>query len=273
MLTTILLIDDERMICKLFARTLEQAGYRVATAHSGEEGLRLFQQEHPTLTLLDLHMPEMDGITVLRQLRALAPTVPVIVLTGFSDPKSETEARRLGVTDFLRKNLDLDVILQRIQCITKGSVGKDPAEDDGTTRILIAEDDEGIAKMVRTFVAKLGYQVHTAGDGKEALQMIDQLRPHLLLLDLYMPETNGIEVLRTLSAKKSTPGVILMSGEGNAHLIQEALALGAFDYLAKPLDLDRLAVSVRAKLALMQHAQRPGWKQWFKKAPPGKKLS
>lgn len=262
----ILMIDDEQIVCKLFARMLEQAGYRVVTAHSGEDGLRLFQQEPPTLTLLDLHLPGIDGLAVLRQLRTLAPAAKVIVLTGISHTEEETAARRLGVMDFLRKDLDLDVILQRIRQMSRDSAGIGVAQegDDRIARLLVADDDPGVAKLCQTFLAKQGYRVSTAGNGEDALRLVRQLDPHLLLLDLHMPMMNGVEVLHALATEQAHLGIILISGETDAHLVQETLELGAFDYLSKPLDLDQLAVSVRAKLMLMQAAQRPGWKQWFR---------
>lgn len=271
----ILMIDDEQFVCKLFARMLEQAGYRVVTAHSGEDGLQRFQQERPAVTLLDLHLPGMDGLAVLRQLRVLAPAAKVIILTGISHTEEETAARRLGVMDFLRKDLDIDVILQRIRQMSRESAGSGvaPEGDDRLARLLVADDDPGVARLCQTFLTKQGYRVSTAGNGKDALHLVKQLDPHLLLLDLHMPMMNGVEVLRALAAEQAGLGIILISGETDAHLVQETLALGAFDYLSKPLDLDQLAVSVRTKLILMQAAQRPGWKQWFRGGAKENRLS
>ena len=101
----ILVIDDDRMNCDLLQAVLTRHGYDVHSATSGLEGLNLFRQHNPRVTILDLRMPEMDGLTVLKEIRAIDPQAPVIILGGGATEVQENQARALRVTDFVRKGL------------------------------------------------------------------------------------------------------------------------------------------------------------------------
>ncbi len=79
----ILVVDDEKNILKLYKAELEDEGYTVVTANSGREALEIYEQEKPDLITLDIMMPEMDGIQVLRQIKQKAPDIPIIMLTAY----------------------------------------------------------------------------------------------------------------------------------------------------------------------------------------------
>jgi CheY-like chemotaxis protein len=83
---------------------LKRLGYDVSLADNGWSGLELYRREHPDIILLDLKMPEMDGIEVLKQIRKVDRKQPVIVLTGDRSPQTERQVRALGVSEFLVKD-------------------------------------------------------------------------------------------------------------------------------------------------------------------------
>jgi len=103
----ILVIDDEPSMLDLLNTVLRRKGHEVILAERGRKGVQLFQQEHPHVTILDLKMPDMDGLAVLREIQTLDPHAPVIILTGFGTEEREREARELGVTEFLQKGFSL----------------------------------------------------------------------------------------------------------------------------------------------------------------------
>lgn len=113
-MATILVVDDEQMLCDLLKDELSNCGHEVFTAITGRDGVELFAQRRPDLTLLDLHMPEMSGIVVLKQIRALDPKARVIILTGGATPVWENQARELGVTEFLLKGVSLPVLVRAL---------------------------------------------------------------------------------------------------------------------------------------------------------------
>jgi len=103
----ILVIDDEPGILDLLGTVLRDKGHEVLMAERGRKGVQLFQQERPQVTILDLKMPDMDGLAVLREIRTLDPKAPVIILTGFATEERERQARELGVSEFIPKGFSL----------------------------------------------------------------------------------------------------------------------------------------------------------------------
>ncbi|MEK6525899.1 MAG: response regulator [Nitrospirota bacterium] len=93
----ILVVDDERLICDLLETVLTRQGHDVLTATGGTEALKLFREQRPRVTLLDLRMPDMDGIAVLKQIRAIDPKASVIILTGGGTAEWEKQAYEAGL--------------------------------------------------------------------------------------------------------------------------------------------------------------------------------
>jgi len=106
----ILVIDDQPNVRMLLALLLLQQGYDVVLAENGWEGLQLYRQEHPDVILLDLNMPELDGVTVLTQIRSVDLKQPVIILTGDSAQETERQVRALGVSEFILKGSSLHLL-------------------------------------------------------------------------------------------------------------------------------------------------------------------
>jgi len=103
----LLVIDDEEGIRNLLDTLLSRKGYAVVLADGGRKGLELLRREHPDVVVLDLKMPEMDGLAVLRQIRRLDPKQPVIILTGSATPGTEQQVQALGVTEYVENKFSL----------------------------------------------------------------------------------------------------------------------------------------------------------------------
>jgi len=103
----ILVIDDDRGIRHLLDAFLRRKGYDVVLAENGQRGLKLLRQEHPGVIVLDLKMPEMDGLAVLQEIRRIDRHQPVIMFTGTWTAKTEQQIRMLGVTEIVKKEFSL----------------------------------------------------------------------------------------------------------------------------------------------------------------------
>jgi UDP-3-O-[3-hydroxymyristoyl] N-acetylglucosamine deacetylase len=111
----VLIVDDEERVIQSVAGVLEDEGFRVARARSGQEAIQIFQQEGPDVTLLDIWMPEMDGIEVLKRLKWIAPDSLVIMISGHATISAAMTAVKLGAFDFIEKPLSLDLLLMTIR--------------------------------------------------------------------------------------------------------------------------------------------------------------
>jgi DNA-binding NtrC family response regulator len=112
---TILIVDDEAQICDLLSRVLAKEGYQVRTARSGTEAMHIAKNEPIELTLLDLRLPDIDGIQTLRQLKKIDESIVVIMMTAYGALDTAREAMMWGAYDFITKPVDLEFLNQVIK--------------------------------------------------------------------------------------------------------------------------------------------------------------
>lgn len=118
-------------------------------------------------------------------------------------------------------------------------------------RVLVVDDEPDAVELLTEFLTSKGYEVITAGGGEEAIQKVKAERPHLILLDVRMPKMNGLEVLRQVRQIDNEIGVIMVTAVNEEATGRQALELGAFDYIVKPLDLEYLERSLWFKVTSM----------------------
>ncbi|MGH7543611.1 MAG: response regulator, partial [Gemmatimonadota bacterium] len=123
-------------------------------------------------------------------------------------------------------------------------------------RILIVDDEEPVLDILSEYFAGQGYAVRTAASGAEAIAAVGRERPDLVLLDVRMPDMDGVEVLRRLRAADGDLAVIMVTANEDLGLARETLKIGAFDYVAKPFDFRYLDRTVAAGLINAGPARR-----------------
>jgi DNA-binding response OmpR family regulator len=261
-MATILVIDDNLLLCDLLQDSLSQHGHEVSTAYTGREGVASFRQRRPRFTLLDLNLPDINGIEVLKEIRETDPQSAVIVLTGCVTDQLEQQARDLGITDFLIKDVSFDVLIGAVERamqepgtpagLPAASVGVPPTLREKHS-ILIVDDETALRDMLTQHLSQHGYHVLSAQDGPAALSLAERERPHLIVLDINMPGMNGIEVLRQLRAKHYNGGVMVLTGVQDEKLLNDALSLGSIDIVGKPADLERIRLAIEVSLILSKH--------------------
>src|ERR671930_227478 len=123
----------------------------------------------------------------------------------------------------------------------------------GKGRILIVDDDEAFVKSLSGLLCDEGFNVSTTADGREALTLVRTIAPAVILLDVWLPGMDGVEILQALQAMHADVEVIVMSGYGNIATAVHMTKLGAFDYLEKPLSLYGVLAAIKRAL---EHRQR-----------------
>ncbi|MGQ9647441.1 MAG: UDP-3-O-acyl-N-acetylglucosamine deacetylase [Thermodesulfobacteriota bacterium] len=111
----ILVVDDEERVVQSIAGVLQDEGFYVASAKSGQEAIEIFRKEWPDVALVDIWMPGMDGMEVLKRLKGISPDCEVIMISGHATISTAMTAVKLGAFDFIEKPLSLDLLLQTIQ--------------------------------------------------------------------------------------------------------------------------------------------------------------
>lgn len=209
---TVLVVDDDPISRDLIQRTLSRQGLHVEVAGSGDQALRLAKQLRPDAITLDVIMPGMDGWAVLSALKAdpeLAE-IPVILLS-FVGNKSLGFA--LGASDYLTKPVDGKRLAALLNKYRRDQDGV--ASNNVTCQILIVEDDVATREILRCVLETQGWAVTEADSGRAALDRLKVARPHLILLDLMLPEMDGFELIGEL--RKSHSGdpipIVVITGK------------------------------------------------------------
>ena len=120
-----------------------------------------------------------------------------------------------------------------------------------TGKVLIVDDELEVRQILQEFLAHRGYQVYAAESGPEALNALDTFKPDVVLLDVSMPEMDGVETLKRIVALQPTLPVIMVTANADVGITSKLLGLGAADYIPKPFDLEYLdqAVSIQVSAA------------------------
>jgi UDP-3-O-acyl N-acetylglucosamine deacetylase len=123
--------------------------------------------------------------------------------------------------------------------------------------ILVVDDEDGVRESVREVLADEGYRVVDTADGTRVLEMIKEERPELVLLDIWMPQVDGIGLLKEIKSQEPEINVVMVSGHGNIHTAVTATKFGAFDFIEKPVSLDGLLLTVQRALGEMPGTSTP----------------
>jgi DNA-binding NtrC family response regulator len=144
-----LLVDDEEEFVKTLAERIQMRDLGPDVAFSGEQALKIVDDEVPDVMVLDLRMPGIDGLEVLKRVKKTYPKVQVIILTGHGSKKDEKEARRLGAFDYLQKPADIETLVKTIKkayrnkfesAMTAAAFAE--AGDFGTAKEIMEKDKE-----------------------------------------------------------------------------------------------------------------------------------
>lgn len=228
----ILVIEDDPTAASFLVETLSADGFEIETAATGDDGLRRALEDPPAAICLDMFLPNgIQGWEVLERLKADSRTanVPVVVCTGRNN---KDRASALGASDFLAKPLSPDQLREAVRRVVRP-----PA------CVLVVDDDPTVRRLVVETLSADGLELVEAADGEQALAAVAERRPDAIVLDLVMPNVDGVAVLEQLSADAETrkiPVIVLtartLSVEERRAITQRVTALlGKTEYSAEEL--------------------------------------
>lgn len=115
-------------------------------------------------------------------------------------------------------------------------------------KILIVDDERPIREMLRKFLTKKGYEVFDADNGEDAVRIVREQSPYIVLLDIRMPKESGLEILKKVKEINKDIGVIMITAVSEMTVAEKCMEFGAFDYITKPISLEYLEECLLAKL-------------------------
>jgi DNA-binding response OmpR family regulator len=241
----ILIVEDEPQIAAFLRRGLIARGYAVEAVAQGRDALE--RARGADLVVLDLGLPDIDGFEVLRRLRA-CDDVPVIVLTARGDVDARVEGFRLGADDYLAKPFDFDELVARVRARLRSPARRSSPNGAHAGRLLIVEDQVGIASFLVRELERLGLEVILTEDGDVGAFLATTEHFDLVILDLGVSGTSGLEILRALSGERPKVPVILLTGRDDRGTREAAIAAGVTEYVTKPFVFEDLRLRVCAHL-------------------------
>jgi CheY-like chemotaxis protein len=256
----VLVVDDHPVSLDILARQLRAWQMVPVAVSSGEEALkRLAAGESFDLAILDRHMPEMDGLVLAAHMRRLEQDTPLPLVMLSSIDHSAAQAKELNFSAMLSKPVKQLQLQKTLVTILGQEVAAAPREApvsrfDPTLaqrlplRILLAEDNVVNQKVAVHMLTRLGYRIDVVANGVEVLQALEHIPYDVILMDVQMPEMDGLETTRHILAQfpaKQRPYIIAMTAHALSGHDKTFLAAGMDDYISKPVQLNSLVAALK----------------------------
>jgi signal transduction histidine kinase/CheY-like chemotaxis protein/HPt (histidine-containing phosphotransfer) domain-containing protein len=256
-----LIVDDNETNLLLMTALLSAWGVETTSASSGEEALLVFDQGAFDVAIVDMLMPGMDGLDLATRLREQVPELPTILASSVprhdvaSDPRWEGAGigavvvkpiKSSGLHGALAIVLDQGPGSEEEGRASEGLLDPELAERH-PLRILVAEDNVVNQRLALRLLEKLGYRADVAANGLEAIEAVERQRYDLVLMDVQMPEMDGVETTRHILERwpdGERPWIVAMTAEVMRGDREGFLAAGMNDYVAKPIRPQELIAAI-----------------------------
>ena len=258
----ILVIDDEAAIVNGLIKMLTSWGYQAKASLSGLNGIGYLQSEKFDLVITDMRMPDINGIDLIKRIKLISPGIKIIILSGSLAELNTSEIEALNIFKLLEKPIsqrELKAVVHealgiyefkksdKIEKIKTESVElTTDKKKKGFSKgdILVVDDNEDLANSIKSLLSFKNYNVTTASDGKEALEKIKSQKFDLILMDIRMPNMNGIEAVKKIKDINPELFIVMMTGEAGDEEVEKALHEGGYAILRKPFSPDKLLKSI-----------------------------
>jgi two-component system cell cycle response regulator len=265
----VLVIEDNPLNMKLVRQLITIGHYDVVEAFTAEDGISQARKIRPDLILMDIQLPDMDGLTAVKVIKddPAISEIPIIALTAHAMRGDDLKARAAGCSDYLSKPIDTKLFFKTLQKYldiepqADRIITEDVAESKkalcGPT-ILVVDDDPLNVKLLAAKLGASGNRILTAYNGFEALEIIKTRTPDLILLDIMMPGMDGYEVIKRLKEQKDTKHIpiILITALESEEEKKKGFAAGADEFLNKPVNTTELETRVLSLLRMKKYQEQ-----------------
>ena len=238
----VLIIEDDESARKQLAKLVKKEGFEVTEAEDGAAGFEIFKEMNQDIIITDFSLPKMDGLELIHGVKRHSPEVEVILVTAFGGDDVALMALRNGVLDYIKKPIDIEALV-----VALGRAKENIYLRKRTAmfpNLLLAEDEDKTRERLARVLEKEGWKVLQASDGEKAVNIFQSTKVDIVLLDIKMPQKDGLTALKEMRSISDDFEAIILSGFGDEATAIQAMRSGATSFLRKPLDLDHLIVTV-----------------------------
>lgn len=257
----ILLVEDSTTQALQITHVLEQQGWRVIWKSTAEEAIEEIREGTPDLVLLDFYLPGVRGDELCRRIRMHVDSreLPVIMLTSETTTAIELRGLESGADGFLHKSADPDILIARVKGFLAKAptgrnqiVGASSAPSLSQARILAVDDDPVFLAYLSAELASEGYAFEQASSGREAVQRLQTEPFDCVLIDLMMPDIDGLAVCREVEkirrSREASLAALVLTAHTSKEDLQRSLEAGADDFVGKSSEMSVLKWRIRALL-------------------------
>jgi len=250
----ILIVDDVKLFQLFLKQSLMSDKYDLLFADTGKQAIELALQENIDLLILDLELPDINGLEVLRKVKMARQemesivqlaSLPVIMVTAYSTKEVRLEAERLDVAVFLTKPIKR----QRMREIVEQTLQGEYSGQSQRKLILCVDSEPRVQKFYKRTLTSGLQMVSCVSDALAALEKVEFEKPHLIITEMNLSEMSGLELVQTLKETSQNIPVIVVSSTTSKESLEKAKELGVYQYLTKPFRLEELITAVRKALA------------------------
>jgi len=251
----ILIVDDNATNRRILALQAAKWGMVAMDTEAPETALQMLQQGRYDLAIVDMHMPGMDGATLAQRMRDAGHTLPLVLFSSLGRQENTSGLFAATLSKPLHQSQLFDTLVTLLSgeraSVAAPSVAK-PKIDAGLgqrhpLRILLAEDNVVNQKLALRLLQQMGYRADLASNGIEAIECIERQRYDVVLMDVQMPEMDGLEASRRITARwkpGERPRIVAMTANAMQGDREECLAAGMDDYVTKPIRVEALVAAL-----------------------------
>jgi DNA-binding NtrC family response regulator len=256
------MVDDEEEFLMSSAQALNRRGFEVDVALNGVTALEMIESNDYDVVILDVKMPDIDGIEVFRKIRLTQPYLPVILLTGHSSLEDAFQTSKDGIADYLSKPIEIDELTRVVrEAVVQAKWRKKPDEIGSSAekqselvRVMLIDDEVEFLESMQRVLKRRNLEVSVADSGKKGLALLRETLVDVVVLDLKMPGMDGLEVLRRIKSEFPSVEVIILTGHPSVETALEVINLGANEYLKKPPEIGELVTTIHKLYQARQEA-------------------
>ncbi|MBF0380734.1 MAG: diguanylate cyclase [Magnetococcales bacterium] len=235
--------EDEELSLEL-ATQISHYGYRVQTFNTLKQFFKAMKKDEPAIILMDVILSDGDGCEAVNEIQKdRATSIPTIFISEKSELTTRLNAAKAGGEEFFTKPLNVTDLVDKLDKFVQ-------ADDNEPFRILIVDDSVSMAQHFSLILQQTGMETAVVTDPLTVMEPLDNFRPDLILMDIYMPGCSGLElakVIRQQEAFVSVP-IVYLSGETDLKKQLAAMSLGGDDFLTKPIQPEHLVLSVTSRV-------------------------
>jgi FixJ family two-component response regulator len=262
-------VDDDESVRASLPDRLRELGFAARTFSSARDFLAWEGMDQTACLVLEIAMPRMSGPDLQRELQRRRQEIPIVFITAYGDATTRSRMLALGAVECLRKPFSEAAFGEAVARAVAGArAGNAACLPMGGPTVFVVDDDISVRESLELLMVAAGFQPQTFATAHQFLARRPMSAPSCLILDVSLPDLNGLELQRRLADQQTEMPIIFITGHGDIPMTVQAMKAGAVEFLTKPFGDEVLLGAItnalgRSRIALADAAEREALRERF----------